>query len=69
MKLKMHIKYKRIDVYDLEKNELIKKILLNDKTKIKIENNNEFSIDGEKYKTSSKEVNNWVNQIKKVIET
>ena len=65
----MHIKYKRIDVYDLEKNELIKKILLNDKTKIKIENNNEFSIDGEKYKTSSKEVNNWVNQIKKVIET
>ncbi len=69
VKLKMHIKYKRIDVYDLEKNELIKKILLNDKTKIKIENNNEFSIDGEKYKTSSKEVNNWVNQIKKVIET
>ena len=68
VKLKMHIREKRIDVFDLEKNELIKKFELSEKTKIKVEKN-EFIIDGEKFRTSSSDINNWINNINKVIGT
>ena len=67
VKLKMNNKEKRIDIFDLEKNELIKKIALNNKTKIKIEKQNELIIDGEKFKTTSNDINNWFNNINKVI--
>ena len=68
VKLMMDNKEKRIDVYDLEKNEIIKKIELNEKTKIKGEKN-ELTIDGEKFKSSSSDINNWINCINKVIES
>ena len=68
VKLKMHIREKRIDVFDLEKNELIKKFELSEKTKIKVEKN-EFIIDGEKFRTSNSDINNWINNINKVIGT
>ena len=68
VKLKMNNKEKRIDVYDLEKNEIIKKIEINKNTKIKIEKNNELIIEGEKYKSTSHYVNTWVNNINKVID-
>ena len=67
VKLKLYLEFKRIDVFDLDKNELIKKIELNNKSKIiKNENNNEFSIDGEKFKSSANEINKWINHINKV---
>ena len=69
VKLKMHNREKRIDVFDLEKNELIKKFELSEKTKIKVEKNNEFIIDGEKFRSSSSDINNWINNINKVIGT
>jgi protein-serine/threonine kinase len=68
VKLKLNNKEKRIDVFDLEKNEIIKKFELNKKTKIKVEKNNELIIDGDKFKSSSSDVNNWVNNINKVID-
>ena len=68
VKLIMTNNEKRIDVYDLEKNEIIKKIELNEKTKIKGEKN-ELTIDGEKFKSSSSDINNWINCINKVIES
>ena len=68
VKLKMNNKDRRIDVYDLEKNELIKKIEINKNTKIKIEKNNELIIEGEKYKSTSNYVNIWINNINKVID-
>ena len=67
VKLKLKEKEKRIEVFDLEKNEIMKNIELNDKTKVKIEKGNELVIDGEKFKTSSGEINNWVNNIKRVV--
>ena len=69
VKLKMHNREKRIDVFDLEKNELIKKFELSEKTKIKVEKNNEFIIDGEKFRSSNSDINNWINNINKVIGT
>ena len=68
VKLKMNNKEKRIDVYDSEKNEIIKKIEINKNTKIKIEKNNELIIEGEKYKSTSHYVNTLVNNINKVID-
>ena len=68
VKLKMNNKDKRIDVYDLEKNELIKKIEINKNTRIKVEKKNELIIEGEKYKSSPNYVNTWVNNINKVID-
>ena len=68
VKLKINNKEKRIDVYDLEKNEIIKKIEINKNTKIKIEKNNELIIEGEKYKSTSHYVNNWVNNINKIMD-
>ena len=67
VKLQLIIDNKKIEIFELEKNELIKKYDLNEKTKIKIENENEFTIDGDKYKTSIKEVEKWYNSINKVI--
>ena len=67
VKLQMNNKEKRIDIFDLEKNELIKKIELNNKTKIKKEKQNELIIDGERFKTSSNDINNWFNNINKII--
>ena len=69
VKLKMNNKEKRIDVIELEKNEIIKKIELNEKTKIKVEKNNELIIDGERFRSSSSDVNNWFNNINKVIDS
>ena len=68
VKLIMTNNEKRIDVYDLEKNEIIKKIELNEKTKKK-KKKSELTIDGEKFKSSSSDINNWINSIKKVIES
>ena len=67
VKLKMYNKEKRIDVFDLEKNKLIKKFELSDKTKIKTDKANELFIDGEKFKSSPSDVNNWINKINEVI--
>ena len=68
VKLKMKYKDRRIDVYDLEKNELIKKIEINKNTRFKVEKKNELIIEGEKYKSSPNYVNTWVNNINKVID-
>ena len=67
VKLKMYNKEKRIDVLDLEKNKIIKKFELSDKTKIKTDKANELFIDGEKFKSSPSDVNNWINKINEVI--
>ena len=67
VKMKMYNKEKRIDVFDLEKNKIIKKFELSDKTKIKTDKANELFIDGEKFKSSPSDVNNWINKIKEVI--
>ena len=67
VKLKMYNKGKRIDVLDLEKNKIIKKFELSDKTKIKTDKANELFIDGEKFKSSPSDVNNWINKINEVI--
>ena len=67
VKLKMYNKEKRIDVFDLEKNKIIKKFELSDKTKIKTDKANELFIDGEKFKSSPSDVNNWINKINEVI--
>ena len=67
VKMKMYNKEKRIDVLDLEKNKIIKKFELNDKTKIKTDKANELFIDGEKFKSSPSDVNNWINKINEVI--
>ena len=67
VKLKMNNKEKRIDVFDLEKNKIIKKFELSDKTKIKTDKANELFIDGEKFKSSPSDVNNWINKINEVI--
>ena len=67
VKMKMYNKEKRIDVFDLEKNKLIKKFELSDKTKIKTDKANELFIDGEKFKSSPSDVNNWINKINEVI--
>ena len=67
VKMKMYNKEKRIDVFDLEKNKIIKKIELSDKTKIKTDKANELFIDGEKFKSSPSDVNNWINKINEVI--
>ena len=69
VKLIMNNKEKKIDIYDLEKNELIKKIELNEKTKIKLEKNNELVIDGEKFRSSKSVINNWINCINEVIKS
>ena len=69
VKLIMNNKEKKIDIYDLEKNELIKKIELNEKTKIKLEKNNELAIDGEKFRSSKSVINNWINCINEVIKS
>lgn len=69
VKFKLYINDKKLEIFDLEKNELIKKYVLNNKTKIKVENENEFTVDGDKYKTSSKEVEKWNNSIVKIIKT
>ena len=60
-------KNKKIEILDSEKNELIKKYELNNKTKIKIDNENEFIIDGDKFRSSSKEVEKWYSNINKII--
>ena len=67
VKLKMYNKEKRIDVFDLEKNKIIRKFELSDKTKIKTDKANELFIDGEKFKSSPSDVNNWINKINEVI--
>ena len=67
VKMKMYNKEKRIDVFDLEKNKIIKKFELSDKTKIKTDKANELFIDGEKFKSSPNDVNNWINKINEVI--
>ena len=67
VKMKMYNKEKRIDVLDLEKNKIIKKFELSDKTKIKTDKANELFIDGEKFKSSPSDVNNWINKINEVI--
>ena len=67
VKMKMYNKEKRIDVFDLEKNKIIKKFELSDKTKIKTDKANELFIDGEKFKSSPSDVNNWINKISEVI--
>ena len=67
VKLKLFINFKKIEIFDFEKNEFIKKYDLNKNIKITIENENEFTIDGDKYKTSQTEVEKWKNNIKKVI--
>ena len=67
VKMKMYNKEKRIDVFDLEKNKIIKKFELSDKTKIKTDKANELFIDGEKFKSSPSDVNNWINKINEVI--
>ena len=69
VKLKLFGNEKKIEIFDLEKNELIKKYELNSKTKIKIENENEFTIDGDKFKTTPKEVEKWNNNIFKTIKS
>ena len=67
VKMKMYNKEKRIDVFDLEKNKIIKKFELSDKTKIKTDKANELFIDGEKFKSSPSDVNDWINKINEVI--
>ena len=67
VKMKLFINEKKIEIYELEKNELIKKYELNNKTKIKIENQNEFILDGDKFKTIPKEVEKWNSNINKII--
>ena len=67
VKMKIYNKEKRIDVFDLEKNKIIKKFELSDKTKIKTDKANELFIDGEKFKSSPSDVNNWINKINEVI--
>ena len=67
IKMKLFIQEKKIEIFELEKNEFIKKYELNNKTKIKIENQNEFILDGDKYKTIPKEVEKWNNIINKII--
>ena len=69
VKFKLFGNEKKIEIFDLEKNELIKKYELNNKTKIKIENENEFIIDGDKFKTTPKEVEKWNNNIFKTIKS
>ena len=67
VKLILFINYKTIEIFDFEKNEFIKKYDLNKNIKITIENENEFIIDGDKYKTSLTELEKWKNTFKKVI--
>ena len=67
VKLKLFLEEKKVEIYDLEKNDLIKKYELNIKTKLKIENENEFILDGDKFKTTPKEVEKWNNNISKII--
>ena len=69
VKFKLFINDKKLEIFDLEKNELFKKYQINQKIKLKKENENEFSIDGDKYKTSSKEVEKWINNISKIIKS
>ena len=69
VKFKLFVNDKKLEIFDLEKNELIKKYEINNKTKIKIENENEFTIDGDKYKTSTKEIEKWSNIINKIIKS
>ena len=67
VKFKLFLEDKKIELFDLEKNELIKKYDLNQKSKLKIENENEFILDGDKFKTTAKEVEKWNNIILKII--
>ena len=67
VKIKVSSVYKKLEVFDLEKNDFIKKYDLNNKIKVKIENENEFSVDGDRYRTSAKEVEKWNNSIIMII--
>ena len=67
IKLKMNNKQKIIYVYDSEKNDIIKKFELSEKTKVKLEKTNELIIDGERFRSSSSDINNWINNINRVI--
>ena len=67
VKLKLFFNYKKIEIFDFEKNEFIKKYDLNKNTKITIENENEFAINGDTFRTSQIEVEKWKNNINKAI--
>ena len=69
VKMKINNKEKKVELFDMEKNEVIKNFELNEKTKIKIEKTNELIIDGEKFKSSPSDINNWFNNIKKLIDS
>ena len=69
VKMKVNNKEKKVELFDMEKNEVIKNFELNEKTKIKIGGTNELIIDGEKFKSSPSDINNWFNNIKKLIDS
>ena len=67
VKFKLFINNKTLEIIELDKNEIIKKIELDKKTKINRENEYEFIFNGDKYRTSPKEVDKWNNYINEVI--
>jgi len=67
VKFKLLKDEKVLEISELEKNENVKKIEINNKTKLKIENDNEIIINGDKYKSTSKEVEKWNSNLKKLI--
>ena len=69
VKFKLIVYIRMLKLYDLEKNEFIKIYIINKNTKIKKENENEFVIDGDRFKTSPSEVEKWYNNLNKLIKS
>ena len=67
VKFKLNKKDKNLEILDLDKNEVIKNIVLDKNSKINKENDYEFVFNGDKYKTSQKETDKWYRHITKVI--
>ena len=67
IKFKLNKKDKNLLILDLDKNELIKNIHLDNNCKIIKENENEFILNGDKFRTSQKEVDKWYHYIAKLI--
>ena len=67
VKFKLFKNNKTLEIIELNKNDIIKKIELDKKTKINRENEYEFIFNGDKYRTSPKEVDKWNNNINEVI--
>ena len=67
VKFKLIITDKKVEILDLD-DELIKKYELSKKTKLKLESENEcFYIDGDKFKSTIKEVEKWYNSLKMIL--